>query len=322
MCAIFGLLDYGGRLTPKERLDIVRALGKAAEVRGADASGIAYVQNGAIHIQKAPRPARRMRWRIDPQARYIMGHTRMTTQGSEIKNYNNHPFSGRAGRTPFALAHNGVLFNDRELQRSRKLPPAKIETDSYVIVQLIERAGTLTARTLQQAAEALEGSFTFSVLDSQDNLYLVKGNNPLTLYRFPSLEIYLYASTREILDQAMAALGMEKVRKEDIPLSQGDILRIDRLGQRTLTRFNDTRLCLRDYYRYGDLWDYGIPTKDEGMDTYLEEVVNYGVSQGIPERELRLLVEAGYDAFDLEELLSDPFLRRSCVQEILCDIWA
>ena len=246
----------------------------------------------------------------------------MTTQGSEVKNYNNHPFSGRAGRMPFALAHNGVLFNDRELQRSRKLPPAKIETDSYVIVQLIERAGTLTARTLQQVAEALEGSFTFSVLDSQDSLYLVKGNNPLTLYRFPSLEIYLYASTEEILDQAMASLGMEKVRKEDIPLSQGDILRIDRLGQRTLTRFNDTRLCLRDYYRYGDLWDYGIPTKDEGMDAYLEEVVNYAISQGIPERELRLLVEAGYDAFDLEELLFDPFLRRSCVQEILCDIWA
>ena len=120
----------------------------------------------------------------------------------------------------------------------------------------------------------------------------------------------------------MASLGMEKVRKEDIPLSQGDILRIDRLGQRTLTRFNDTRLCLRDYYRYGGLWDCGIPTKDEGMDAYLEEVVNYAISQGIPEREVRLLVEAGYDAFDLEELLSDPFLRRSCVQEILCDIWA
>ena len=47
MCAIFGLLDYGGKLTPKKRLDIVRALGKAAEVRGTDASGIAYVQNGA-----------------------------------------------------------------------------------------------------------------------------------------------------------------------------------------------------------------------------------------------------------------------------------
>ena len=58
------------------------------------------------------------------------------------------------------------------------------------------------------------------------------------------------------------------------------------------------------------------------MDAYLEEVVNYAISQGIPERELRLLVEAGYDAFDLEELLFDPFLRRSCVQEILCDIWA
>ncbi len=33
---------------------------------------------------------------------------------------------------------------------------------------------------------------------------------------------------------------------------------------------------------------------------------------------MRLLVDAGYDAFDLEELLFDPHLRQSCVQEILC----
>ena len=116
MCAIFGLLDFKGKLTPAERLRIVRALGNAAEVRGTDASGIAYVQNGQIHIQKAPRPAHKMKWRIDPAARVIMGHTRMTTQGSEKSNYNNHPFFGKVGRLPFALAHNGVLCNDKALQ--------------------------------------------------------------------------------------------------------------------------------------------------------------------------------------------------------------
>lgn len=69
-----------------------------------------------------------------------MGHTRMTTQGSEEKNYNP-PFLGCAGDLRFTLAHNGILHNDRMLRRSLKLPHTKIETDSYATVQLIERSG-------------------------------------------------------------------------------------------------------------------------------------------------------------------------------------
>ena len=60
MCAVFGLLDFEGKLTPSERLILFKALGKAAEARGTDATGVAYVQNGTIQIQKAPRPAHRM----------------------------------------------------------------------------------------------------------------------------------------------------------------------------------------------------------------------------------------------------------------------
>ena len=79
MCAIFGLLDFKGKLSSAERLRMFKALAVAAEIRGTDASGVAYVQNGTIQIQKAPRPAHKMHWRIAPEARYIMGHTRMTT---------------------------------------------------------------------------------------------------------------------------------------------------------------------------------------------------------------------------------------------------
>ena len=82
MCAIFGVLDFQGKLTPAQRLALFRELANAAQVRGTDASGVAYVQNGAVQIQKAPRPASKMRWRSVPEARYLMGHTRMTTQGT------------------------------------------------------------------------------------------------------------------------------------------------------------------------------------------------------------------------------------------------
>ena len=118
MCAIFGLLDYMGKLTSSQRRQIIQALGWEAQIRGTDATGIAFFHEGKLHIQKAPRPARRMKYRIPEEVRYIMGHTRMTTQGSARRNQNNHPFAGRAGDSRFALAHNGVIFNDLELRRS------------------------------------------------------------------------------------------------------------------------------------------------------------------------------------------------------------
>ena len=208
MCAIFGLLDFEGNLTPSERLMIFKALGKAAEIRGTDATGVAYVQNGTIQIQKAPRPAHKMKWRIAPEARCLMGHTRMTTQGSEKKNYNNHPFLGKVGQLPFALAHNGVLFNDFELRRTHRLSKTHIETDSYVAVQLIEQYGSLSFKSLKQMAEVLDGSFTITVLDANNDLYLIKGNNPLVLYLFPNLSIYLYASTKEIIDNTLDELRL------------------------------------------------------------------------------------------------------------------
>ncbi|UQT46789.1 hypothetical protein M5E87_16235 [Flavonifractor plautii] len=45
------------------------------------------------------------------------------------------------------MAHNGVLHNDGYLRRSLSLPKTKIETDSYIAVQLIEqkKPSTLTA---------------------------------------------------------------------------------------------------------------------------------------------------------------------------------
>lgn len=316
MCSIFGLLDYKGNLTPAERLRIIRSLSTAAEMRGTDATGIAYVQGGGIQIQKAPRPAHEMLYRIEPDARYIMGHTRMTTQGSEKKNYNNHPFQGKVGGVPFALAHNGVLYNDRELRRTRRLPHTKIETDSYVAVQLIEQQRELSAKSLKRMAEALHGSFTITVLDGENNLYLVKGNNPLAIYLFSKRGFYLYASTAEILDMALKALRLQKEFHANIKVSQGEIMKIDLDGNRTVSKFDDAALWRYDYYSR-PYWTSQVSSKKFSEDSYLEEVVQYGLSRGVPESELNMLIDAGYDAFDIEELLFDHELRQCYISEIV-----
>lgn len=130
MCCLFGIYDYGHSLTAAQKKRLVSALAVASEDRGTDATGIAYNHNGHLTVYKRPYPAHLMRFRLPDDAACIMGHTRMTTQGDGKHNYNNHPFEGTAG-IPFALAHNGVLYNDLTLRKDKKLPRTRIETDSY-----------------------------------------------------------------------------------------------------------------------------------------------------------------------------------------------
>ena len=61
----------------------------------------------------------------------------------------------------------------------------KIETDSYIAVQLIESKKELTKESLKYMAETVEGSYSFSLLDEKNNTYIVKGDSPISLLHFP-----------------------------------------------------------------------------------------------------------------------------------------
>ena len=156
MCCLFGLLDYWNIFTAKDKNTILSVLSTECEVRGTDATGIAYNSNGRLSIYKRPQPAYRVLYNIPKGVKYVMGHTRMTTQGSEKKNYNNHPFYGYIPSGRFALAHNGILHNDGRLRKTEALPLTKIKTDSYVAVQMIEKQGILDLGSLKNMAEKVE----------------------------------------------------------------------------------------------------------------------------------------------------------------------
>lgn len=164
MCALFGWLDYKSIMPYKALKKLTQALANAAEERGTDASGIAYVNDSKVTIYKRPKPAHKVYFNAPNGTKAIMGHTRMTTQGNEKHNFNNHPFPGHADRD-FAFAHNGVLYNDKMLRKEKNLPDTHIETDSYVAVQLIEQNGILDFDCLKSMAETVSGSFCFTALD-------------------------------------------------------------------------------------------------------------------------------------------------------------
>lgn len=73
----------------------------------------------------------------------------------------------------------------QEPRDSRNLPHTSIQTDSHVAVQLLELLGALTPDSLKEMAEAVEGSFVFTLMDQQDRLYLVKGDNPMPSATIP-----------------------------------------------------------------------------------------------------------------------------------------
>lgn len=303
MCAIFGLLDYKGKLTAVQRLQIIKVLGTAAEVRGTDATGIAFFQRDRLCIQKAAKPAHKMKYRIPSEVKIIMGHTRMTTQGSAKRNQNNHPFSGKAGGKAFALAHNGVLTNENELRQQHNLPVPDIETDTYVAVQLIEQQDEVSPGSLAKMAEQLEGHFTFTVLDQSNNLYFIKGNNPLTIYQFPTLGVYLYASTAAILDHALTMLGMNQ-EYQIIQPEQGEILQIDRHGQQSTTAFNTSKIDWDLPFRQREFRTWPWHTNRENLrQNYIQSLKSIAEFYGYDSDYIDELLEAGCSTDDIEELI-------------------
>lgn len=123
---------------------------------------------------KRAKPAHKVRLYVPEDTVILTGHTRMTTQGDARYNYNNHPFTGKTADGSFALCHNGVLYNDSQLAKSEHLPKSKIETDSYVAAQLIEKYGRLDFKTIAKMSEAGKGRGAVSGNDACDKTAILR----------------------------------------------------------------------------------------------------------------------------------------------------
>ncbi len=300
MCCLFGLIDYGHRLTGKQKSRLIYALAIQSEERGKDATGYAYNAGRGLQVYKRPLAAHKLRPYIPNDAYAIMGHTRMTTQGSEKRNYNNHPFLGTAGRERFALAHNGVLWNDKWLRRSQGLPNTKIETDSYIAVQLLERQKALTPASLKYMAEQVEGSFTFTVLGEDNTLSFIRGDNPLCLYHYPQLGLYLYASTAAILNRAIGQTWLKQEPARAVQVEPGDILQIDAQGEQHSSRFEvDTY----DYFGWGR-WSSCTSTKPVPQEkAYVQELKSVAGAFGYSPEAVDRMLAYGFTTDEIEEFL-------------------
>ena len=289
---------------------LTQALANTAEERGTDAAGISYIRDRKVVIYKRPKPAHKIHFNAPDGTTAIMGHTRLTTQGNQKFNQNNHPFPGHADKE-FAFAHNGVLYNDVELRKTKNLPKTNIETDSYVAVQLIEQQEKLDFNSLKNMAETVQGNFTFTVLDEDNSLYIIKGSNPMYLLHFEMLGLYVYASTESIMKNTLRKVNMLSFPYTRIETVHGDIIKIDSNGIVTRSEFEG-----KEDFRYASWLKYYDDFEDDYYNQLEQLLLEMCGCYGIDEDDVILLLDYGYSADEIEDMLCDYSLITDTVRAV------
>ncbi|WP_026908800.1 glutamine--fructose-6-phosphate transaminase (isomerizing) [Paucisalibacillus globulus] len=178
MCGIVG---YIGQNDSKEVL--LNGLEKL-EYRGYDSAGIALLNENGLNLFKVKGRIATLRDKVDENVHATMGigHTRWATHGEPSVD-NAHPHQSASGR--FTLVHNGVIENYQDIKHDYlQGVEFKSETDTEIVVQLIDKLYQEEQNTLEsfhKAIELLNGSYAIALIDNQDNetIYVAKNKSPL-----------------------------------------------------------------------------------------------------------------------------------------------
>jgi glucosamine--fructose-6-phosphate aminotransferase (isomerizing) len=159
---------------------------KALDYRGYDSAGLAYVQEGEVHLYKTVGRVEKLD-QITPKftgASAAIAHTRWATHGVP-SDVNAHPqFSMRQN---VFLVHNGVIENFKTLKNRLQVKGYVFasETDTEVIADLLEDFYLSTNDPLiaiRKTIAALEGSFACAILiKDHDELYFMKRSSPILI---------------------------------------------------------------------------------------------------------------------------------------------
>ena len=192
---------------------------------------------------------------------------------------------------------------------TENLPQISVETDSYVAVQLLEKNKTLDFDSLQAMAEKVEGSFVFTVLDKDNSIWFVVGDNPLCVMFYDGFLIY--ASTQEILCKTIKKLKLN-TPSDILEPKEGEILKIDRAGHITTGSFMPKTSYEHWWRRYPYYRDYY-----EDTTANYDDLFSVAKAFGITADEIQALLDYGCSMEEIEEMLYDPTLLHEMTGELL-----
>ena len=156
------------------------------EYRGYDSAGVAYIQNGGMHIVKAKGRLVNLREKLgDAMAEDTIGigHTRWATHG-EPSDINAHPHTNTAG--DLAVVHNGIIENFAKLKAWLQSKGIHFisETDTEVVAHLVNYFYEGDLKTaVMRAVKMLEGSYALGVMSVREphRIVAARKDSPLVI---------------------------------------------------------------------------------------------------------------------------------------------
>ncbi len=172
MCGIVG---YAGR---RNAAEIIYGGLVQLEYRGYDSAGIALKDKGLTIVKKQGRVCELKGYLSGMRGCVGIGHTRWATHGKP-SDANAHPHA--LGK--FAIVHNGIIENFAELKKQFKGVEFYSDTDSEIIVRLLDRfyEGDILS-ALIKTASMLVGSYAIAAIcEDFDGIAVIKRRSPVII---------------------------------------------------------------------------------------------------------------------------------------------
>ena len=219
MCGIIGYVGV------KSAYPVLRAGLKRLEYRGYDSAGVA-VLGSSLLIQKAKGQVDRLP-NIQINGNIGIAHTRWATHGvpSEV---NAHPHASCDGK--IVLAHNGIIENYLELKEELKDHTIRSQTDSEIVVHLIEKyyQGNLLD-AVRKASLRCTGTYAFCVLHEQQQELVAGRNGSPLLVGIGDHEYFIASDASGIIEHTNRIVYLDNL--EFVRLTLEGVFFFDQHGQ-------------------------------------------------------------------------------------------
>ncbi len=133
----------------------------------------------------------------------------------------------------------------------------------------------------------------------------------LHLIHFEKLGLYVYASTESIMAKALRKVGFTKLACEKIQTEEGDIFRIDINGNITRSQFE-----VKDNFRCSKWFGCYDNSKDDYYTQHEELLLELCGYYGVDEDDIILLLDYGYTADEIEDMLCDYSLITDTIKAV------
>lgn len=257
MCGIFGIMAYEGDAFSQDFLrKTLTCLATLSESRGKESSGFASVAptTSKMRVIKGSVPVSAILKTTEfrnfigsnngkPMDRYsnlfaVMGHSRLVTNGSMLKDINNQPVikDGLVG------IHNGIIVNEEALWEKHAALSRDYDIDTEVLLAVIRekmRGGLSTSAAVSQSVDEVFGTVSLALMFDDRAQFVITTNNGSLYWLCVPGKLFLFASESYILNQAVAETGLKTMLPE-IEIAQvrprtGVLLNLESL---TLSYFN------------------------------------------------------------------------------------